>query len=133
MSQPRSSIARALLVIVALGGVLAPASTMGQLPAPAPPNPGRLRQAEQTRWEGDMRAIRKGQIEAEAARTVGLRNCKSDKACERQVMDAYHDQQRELANQKTLANAKHKETLLEIAEMERQWKEYQRANPAPRP
>jgi hypothetical protein len=52
-----------------------------------------------------MRVVKEDQIQAEADRVTGLRNGKKDKACERQVMDTYHDQQRELANQKTQKTA----------------------------
>ena len=138
MSPPRSLVIANLLALAVLSSALAPAPVLAQggaFPVPAEPkavDPSGLRQEEKARWESDMRVIREGQIQAEADRTVGLRNCQKDKACAKQVMDAYHDRQRELANQKTQRTAQHKQVLLEIAELERRWKESQRATQAPR-
>ena len=138
MSRSRPLAITGLLALAALSGAVVPALVMGQggfaVPAePTVPNPSGLRKEAKDTWETDMRVLKEEQIQAESDRTVGLRNCKKDKACERQVMDAYHDRQREIANQKTQKTAQYKKILLEISEMERRYKQSQRARPAPRP
>jgi hypothetical protein len=137
MSPSRPLALVALLALGVLSSALVPAPVLAQgaFAVPAEPkavDPSGLRQEAKERWESDMRVIKEGQIQAESDRTVGLRNCKKDKACEKQVMDTYHDKQRELVNQKTQRTALHKQVLLEIAELERRHKESQRAGQAPR-
>jgi len=138
MSRSRP-LAIALLALAALLDTLVPIPARGQgaFAVPAEPtavDPSGLRQEAKTHWETDMRIIKEGQIDAETNRTTGLRNCKHDKSCERQVMETYHDRQRELANQKTVKTADYKKILLEISELERQYKASQRPPPAaPRP
>jgi len=137
--RPSRSLAVACLALAALAGTFAPTPVLAQgarTPEEEPKamDPSGLRQEQKANFETQMRLIREGQIQAEADRTVGLRNCKKDKACERQVMDSYHDRQRELANQKTQKTAQYKIIQGEIAELERKWKAYQRerASQAPR-
>jgi hypothetical protein len=137
VSPSRSLTVAAVLALAVLSGALVPAPVLAQgarsvEEEPKAIDPSGLRQEQKADFERAMREIREGQIQAEADRTVGLRNCKKDKACERQVMDAYHDRQRELANQKTQKTAQYKIVLGEIAELERRWKEYQRTRQAPR-
>ena len=137
MSPSRSLTVAAVLALAVLSGALVPAPVLAQGARsvegePKAIDPSGLRQEQKADFERAMREIREGQIQAEADRTVGLRNCKKDKACERQVMDVYHDRQRELANQKTQKTAQYKIVLGEIAELERRWKEDQRTRQAPR-
>jgi hypothetical protein len=136
MSPSRPLALAALLALAGPSVVLVPAPARGQgastVPAePTAVDPRGLREEAKTNWERDMRVIKEGQIDAETNRVTGLRDCKKDKACERQVMETYHDRQRELANQKTARTALYKKVLLEISELERQYKASQRARPAP--
>ena len=65
-------------------------------------------------------------IDASARRTIGHRNCQADKACHAQVDQTYQDEIREIDTRITQLIATRRTPLLEISEMEREWKAYGR-------
>lgn len=114
-------LALALLATLALPAIAAP-------PAPDEntPNPQRLREQEQIRYDQAMRVLQEQKIDMNTQRTIDRRNCKNDRGCMQQVEAQYRDKVIAIDNKMTEEIALHRKALLEIAEMDRQYRSYGR-------
>ena len=124
----------ALVVLIALGsGPMTAGGAAAQTPPRGPgmpneniPDPRGLRDQRKIQYDKEMRVLREKKIDAATRRTVGRRNCKSDRACIAQVEETYKDEVRQIDNETTEVIATHRKALMEIQEMEREWKTYER-------
>ena len=111
----------ALLAALALPAVAAP-------PAPneSIPNPQGLREQEQIRHDKAMRVLKEQKIDASPQRTFDRRSCGNDHGCILGVEARYRDKVIAIDKKMPEETALHRKALLEIAEMERQYRSYGR-------
>lgn len=122
------------LVAVALAGSIRPANAGISRTDPTPardtamdrnlPDPRGLREEQNMRYQGALDRLREAQIDAQAQRDIGYRNCREDRGCLRQLAEQYQTRIREIGNRRTEENALYRKAMIEIGQMERERKTY---------